>query len=124
MQSNVSFLQYLFQNHIHKYGISLNLTYTNIKSSNSKISTVGPSLNFQKSLLKNKVSLQVGGGYTITKTSLNDGNIIVALLRANYKLSNQQSLRFNFILNKTSTTGVNAFFRDYTRSSLLYAYRF
>jgi len=124
MQSNVSFMQYMFQNNLRKYGVSLNLTYTDMKSANNEISTFGPSINFQKSLLKNKAGIQVGGGYTMTKTNLNEGKIIVGLLRANYKLSNKQSLRFNFILNKTTSTGENAFFRDYTRSSLLYAYRF
>ena len=122
--SNIAFAQYNFMNIPNAFGISLNMTYTKMKAATNNITTYGPNIGFQKRLLKNKMNLQIGGGYILTDTGISKGNVIQGLLRSSYKIGKSQYIRFSFMLNKSNTTGVNAFVRDYTRSMLTYGYKF
>lgn len=123
--SKIAFLQYMYQQNEKGLGLSTNFNYSDFEATNSRTTTIGPTLSATKSLFKKKGRAQLSMSYLWSDTNQVSGNIINLRTGLNYKITKKQLIKFSYNMIKSSSddTTISKPY-DRSRGLLSYTYKF
>jgi len=123
--SNTAFVQYNYNLTKRGLGASANINYTDFKANIAHITSIGPTVSANKTMLKNKGTLMLSCSYLWSENNAVKGNVISGRTSFKYKISKKQQIKLNYFITKSNyPDNANVMAYNNSRGVLAYTYQF